>query len=244
MAIRLVERHLLDGVSRNLGAAQDVAVSFGWPWLVTAVETVRFEQELHQEARASPASAATLPPSTVPSRTTSKATTEAEVSLSPLRIFRTSLIRFSSSRTMTIATRRLPLDPNHAPSGSGSLLRTKRATSLPPLARRPRASRARCRRHRCSSRRRTRRKKMPPPLLRGPRAKAQVPKLATRRPNRRMWRRPTRSPRPRAPALLGAVVVVEAHPAVERRPQRVVQRKRRPPRLRSRGQLPTSRFQR
>ena len=84
MAIRLVERHLLDGVSRNLGAAQDVAVSFGWPWLVTAVETVRFEQELHQEARVSPASAATLPPSTVPSQTTSKATTEAEVSFLPL----------------------------------------------------------------------------------------------------------------------------------------------------------------
>ena len=86
MAIRLVERHLLDGVSRNLEAAQDVAGSFGWPWLVTAVETVRFEQEIHQEARVSPASAATFPPSTVPSRTTSKATTEAEVSF-PLFVY-------------------------------------------------------------------------------------------------------------------------------------------------------------
>ena len=80
MAIHLVERHLLDGVSRNLTAAQEVAGSLDWQWFVTAVETVSFEQELSQVAQASPASAATLPPSTVPSRTTSKATTEAEVS--------------------------------------------------------------------------------------------------------------------------------------------------------------------
>ena len=81
MAIHLVKRHLLDGVSRNLAAAQEVAGSLDWQWFVTAVETVSFEQELSQVAQASPASAATLPPSTVPSRTTSKATTEAEVSL-------------------------------------------------------------------------------------------------------------------------------------------------------------------
>ena len=81
MATHLVERHLLDGVSRNLAAAQEVAGSLDWQWFVTAVETVSFEQELSQAAQASPTSAATLPPSTVPSRTTSKATTEAEVSL-------------------------------------------------------------------------------------------------------------------------------------------------------------------
>ena len=81
MATHLVERHLLDGVSRNLAAAQEVAGSLDWQWFVTAVETVSFEQELSQVAQASPTSAATLPPSTVPSRTTSKATTEAEVGL-------------------------------------------------------------------------------------------------------------------------------------------------------------------
>ena len=80
MAIRLVERHLLDGVGRNLATAQEVVGSVGWHWFATAVETVSFERELSQVAHASPASAATLPPSTVPSRTTSKATTEAEVS--------------------------------------------------------------------------------------------------------------------------------------------------------------------
>ena len=79
MAIRLVERHLLDGVGRNLATAQEVVGSVGWPWFATAVETVSFEKEIHQGVRASPASAATLPPTTVPSRTTSKATTEAEV---------------------------------------------------------------------------------------------------------------------------------------------------------------------
>ena len=87
MAIRLVERHLLDGVGRNLATAQEVVGSVGWPWFATAVETVSFEKELHQGVRASPASAATLPPSTVPSRTTSKATTEAEVSVQSLARF-------------------------------------------------------------------------------------------------------------------------------------------------------------
>ena len=86
MAIRLVERHLLDGVGRNLATAQEVVGSVGWPWFATAVETVSFEKEIHQGVRASPASAATLPPSTVPSRTTSKATTEAEVSF-PLFVY-------------------------------------------------------------------------------------------------------------------------------------------------------------
>ena len=86
MAIHLVERHLLNGVSRNLAAAQEVAGSLDWQWFVTVVETVSFEQELSQVAQASPASAATLPPSTVPSRTTSKATTEAEVSF-PLFVY-------------------------------------------------------------------------------------------------------------------------------------------------------------
>ena len=40
MATHLVERHLLDGVSRNLAAAQEVAGSLDWQWFVTAVETV------------------------------------------------------------------------------------------------------------------------------------------------------------------------------------------------------------
>ena len=87
MAIRLVERHLLDGVGHNLATAQEVVGSVGWPWFATAVETVSFEKELHQGVRALPASAATLPPSTVPSRTTSKATTEAEVSVRSLARF-------------------------------------------------------------------------------------------------------------------------------------------------------------
>lgn len=43
MATHLVERHLLDGVSRNLAAAQEVAGSLDWQWFVTAVETVSFE---------------------------------------------------------------------------------------------------------------------------------------------------------------------------------------------------------
>ena len=61
MALRLVEWLLLDGVGRNLKAAQAVAGSLGWPWLTTAVEMVSLEHELYQGAQVSPTSMAMLP---------------------------------------------------------------------------------------------------------------------------------------------------------------------------------------
>ena len=80
LARQMTERVLMEGVGRNFEAAQTAADSFAWPWLVNAVETIRLERQFSQGVQLSPVSTATLPPSTVPSQDTSKATTEAEVS--------------------------------------------------------------------------------------------------------------------------------------------------------------------
>lgn len=88
MAARMVERRLVEGIERNFEAAEIASDALGWPWLINALETARLARTFRQSQR--PPSVdlsdlATLPPSTVPSQSASKATTEAEVSVAPLR---------------------------------------------------------------------------------------------------------------------------------------------------------------
>ena len=141
---------------------------------------------------------------------------------------------FISWRTTTIATPRLPLDPNHGPFGGGLLLRATRMTSLPPLARRPRVSRARCRRRRFLFLRRTKRRARTHPPRRGRQAKTQGPSRPTPRSStkRRTTSRPPRVLVPRA-----AVVGAEARPGVGELPRRLVRRSQHRPLLRRRGRL-------
>ena len=161
--------------------------------------------------------------------------------MSNLGSLRASLNVFPSWKTTMIATPLLHLDPNHGPSGGGLLLRTKRATSLPPLARRPRVSRARCRRRRFLFLRRTKRRARTHPPRRGRQAKTQGPSRPTPRSS---TKRLTTSRPPRVLAPRAAVVGVEARPVAGELPRRPVRRNQRRPLLRRRRQQPRSPFRR